>query len=83
MVLKIHKMKENLKMCKIISICAIKGGCGKTTSFVNISAALVKNGYSVLLVDNDPQASVSISLGIKSEDAKNNLATAVYSLVAT
>ncbi len=47
----------------IISIANHKGGVGKTTSCINIGAGLNKRGYRVLLVDFDPQANMSQSLG--------------------
>ena len=51
-------------MSIIISLLNHKGGVGKTTSAINISAALVKLGKKVLLVDLDPQANLTVSLGI-------------------
>ena len=51
-------------MGKIISLLNHKGGVGKTTSTINIGAALVELGKKVLLVDLDPQANLSLSLGI-------------------
>jgi chromosome partitioning protein len=51
-------------MSNIISITNHKGGVGKTTSTINIGAGLSKQGKKILLVDLDPQASLSISLGI-------------------
>lgn len=48
----------------ILTISNHKGGVGKTTSAVNIGAALVKMGKRVLLIDLDPQANLSQSLGI-------------------
>lgn len=42
-----------------------KGGVGKTTSTINIGTALQKQGFRVLLVDFDPQANLSVSLGVK------------------
>lgn len=47
-----------------IAVINNKGGTGKTTTSVNLSAALAKSGYTVLLVDLDAQASASLSLGI-------------------
>src|SRR5258708_23491075 len=44
-----------------------KGGVGKTTSSVNLSAALARRGRRVLLVDLDSQASASLSLGVARE----------------
>lgn len=51
-------------MSTIISLLNHKGGVGKTTSAINIGAALVKFKKRVLLVDLDPQANLTISLGI-------------------
>lgn len=50
-------------MAKIISLLNHKGGVGKTTSTINIGAALAELGKRVLLIDLDPQANLSLSLG--------------------
>jgi chromosome partitioning protein len=47
----------------VIAITSYKGGVGKTTTVVNLAAALVEMGKRVLLVDLDPQASLTIHLG--------------------
>jgi chromosome partitioning protein len=51
-------------MAKIITLSNHKGGVGKTTSSINIGAGLNKLGKKVLLVDLDPQANLSQSLGV-------------------
>mgnify|MGYP006284461553 CR=1 FL=1 len=51
-------------MARVVSLLNHKGGVGKTTSAVNISAALAKLGEKVLLIDLDPQANLTLSLGI-------------------
>lgn len=51
-------------MGKIVSLMNHKGGVGKTTSAINIGAGLVELGKKVLLIDLDPQANLTISLGI-------------------
>jgi chromosome partitioning protein len=51
-------------MSKVISLLNHKGGVGKTTSTINIGAALVKLGKRVLVLDLDPQANLTLSLGV-------------------
>jgi len=56
-------------MSKVIAVTNHKGGVGKTTSTINIGAGLAKLGKRVLLIDLDPQANLSQSLGIKDPTA--------------
>lgn len=64
-------------MGKIISICNQKGGTGKTTTAVNLSAALALEGKSVLLVDLDPQGNATSGIGIN----KNTIEKSVYDVL--
>jgi chromosome partitioning protein len=55
----------------IISVAIQKGGSGKTTTTINLGAALQLSGKKVLLIDADPQANLSQSLGMKEEPEFN------------
>lgn len=59
-------------MPKIVAIANQKGGVGKTTTSVNLTAALTKKHYKTLLIDCDPQGNATSGMGIK-KDTKPNL----------
>ncbi|MBI2565810.1 MAG: ParA family protein [Candidatus Schekmanbacteria bacterium] len=49
---------------RILVVCAQKGGVGKTTTVVNLAAALAERGHEVLVFDLDPQAGTTVTLGV-------------------
>ncbi len=62
---------------RIIAMCNQKGGVGKTTSTINLGAALAEYGRKVLMVDFDPQGALSVGFGIRT----NDLDVTVYNLL--
>ncbi|MFP6641304.1 MAG: AAA family ATPase [Myxococcota bacterium] len=58
---------------RIISIVNQKGGCGKTTTTVNLAGALAADGADVLVIDMDPQAHATLAFGIDPDETSENL----------
>ncbi|MDP6979626.1 MAG: AAA family ATPase [Myxococcota bacterium] len=58
---------------RVIAIVNQKGGCGKTTTTVNLAGALAADGARVLVVDLDPQAHATLALGVDPEEQDENL----------
>ena len=67
----------DLPVGKVVAVVNQKGGVGKTTSTINLGAALAAEGAKVLLVDFDPQGALSVGLGLN----PNSLDLTVYNLL--
>jgi chromosome partitioning protein len=58
---------------RVIAVVNQKGGCGKTTTAVNLAGCLAADGFRVLVVDLDPQAHSTLALGLDPEELDENL----------
>jgi chromosome partitioning protein len=74
---------DPMALARIITITAPKGGTGKTTTTLNLGAALAELGYRVLLVDSDPQGNLTLCAGIEASQLKNSLDSAIKHYLAT
>jgi len=68
---------------KVLALCNQKGGVGKTTSTINLGAALTEFGRRVLIVDFDPQGALSVGLGIPAHQLERTIYNVIIERSAT
>lgn len=68
-------------LCKVISVTNQKGGVGKTTTTVNLAAALSSAGKRVLVIDDDPQGNLTASLGYTPAEQKRTITNLMFSAI--
>lgn len=75
------KDKGQMENARIIAVAMQKGGTGKTTSTLNLGAALIENEKRVLVIDLDPQANLTCAAGLDSETLSQTVFNAISAVI--
>lgn len=70
-----------MSKCRVIALTNQKGGVGKTTTALNIGVGLARTGKRVLLIDSDPQGSLTAALGWKNTDGLDVTLSTIYGML--